>query len=83
MRASLHIALAGLMAVTLSACDAPVSSPRPEQRVAPAPKPAPKLVEPSERSKELSAYYAQVQRSLLSQGLLRSDGGGIGFTGEV
>ncbi|TDT77100.1 Protein of unknown function (DUF2927) [Litoreibacter halocynthiae] len=77
MRASLHIALAGLMAVTLSACDAPVSSPRPEQRVAPAPKPAPKLVEPSERSKELSAYYAQVQRSLLSQGLLRTDGGGI------
>lgn len=65
------------MALTLSACDEPVSSPRPEQRKAPPRVTAPKLVEPSARSKELSAYYAQVQRSLLSQGLMRTDGGGI------
>ncbi|WP_089947731.1 DUF2927 domain-containing protein [Litoreibacter albidus] len=77
MRGAFHIAVAGLMAVTLSACEAPMSSPRPAQRVAPAPKPAPKVVERSDRSKELSAYYAQVQRSLLSQGLMRTDGGGI------
>ncbi|WP_083483472.1 DUF2927 domain-containing protein [Litoreibacter arenae] len=63
------------MAVTLSACDAPVSSPRPEQRALP-PKQVPKQVEPSARSKELSAYYAQVQINLRSQGLLRTDGGG-------
>jgi hypothetical protein len=66
------------MAVTLSACDEPLTSPRPAQRVAPAPQnPAPKQVAPSAKSNELSAYYAQVQRSLLAQGLLRTDGGGI------
>ncbi|WP_211332786.1 DUF2927 domain-containing protein [Litoreibacter meonggei] len=53
-----------------------MSSPRPAQREAPAPEPSQKQVEPSARSKELSAYYAQVQRSLISQGLLRTDGGG-------
>lgn len=78
MRGALHIALAGLMAVTLSACDEPLTSPRPAQRVVPAPPPpTPKIVTPSARSTELSAYYAQVQRSLLTQGLLRTDGGGI------
>ncbi|MEP3345638.1 MAG: DUF2927 domain-containing protein [Litoreibacter sp.] len=79
MRGALHIAFAGLAAVTLSACDEPVTSPRPEQRaaVAPAPKVVPKVARPSARSNELSAYYAQVQRSLLAQGLMRTDGGGI------
>ncbi|WP_245913038.1 DUF2927 domain-containing protein [Litoreibacter ponti] len=60
----------------LAACEEPVTSPRPEQRTAP--KPAPVVqVEPSERSKELSSYYARVQQQLLTQGLLRTDGGGI------
>lgn len=79
MRGALHIAFAGLAAVTLSACDDPISSPRPEQRVAipTPPKAAPKPVLPSARSNELAAYYAQVQRSLVAQGLLRTDGGGI------
>jgi hypothetical protein len=77
MRKGLHIAVAGLMAVTLSACDDPVTSPRPAPRVAPAPTPVPVKVKPSARSNELAAYYAQVQRSLVAQGLLRTDGGGI------
>lgn len=71
------MALAGLMAVTLSACEEPASSPRPAQReTQPAP-PKPVAVKPSERSQELASYYAQVQRNLLAQGLLRVDGGGI------
>ena len=77
MRRALHIAVAGLIAITLSACELPVSSPRPAPRAVPPPDATAKNVKPSPRSQDLSAYYAQVQRSLLSQGLLRTDGGGI------
>lgn len=70
------MALAGLMAVTLSACDGTVTSPRPAPRVA-QPEPAAAPTKPSARSRELASYYAQVQRNLLAQGLLRVDGGGI------
>ncbi|MDZ7906104.1 MAG: DUF2927 domain-containing protein [Cypionkella sp.] len=40
---------------------------------------------PSAQSTELAAYYAGVQQSLLSQGLLRTDGGGVDtpFTAEM
>lgn len=70
------LALAG--AVWLSACVAP--SPRtslpPQVRPAglvPAP-PAP--VKPSGKSVELARYYGKIQSDLLTQGLLRTDGGG-------
>lgn len=71
------MALAGLIAVTLSACEEPVSSPRPAPREAQTPPVAPAPVKPSKRSLELASYYTQVQRSLLAQGLLRTDGGGF------
>lgn len=41
-----------------------------------APKPAPAPYQPSARSRELSAYYLQLEQHLLAQGLLRRDGGG-------
>nr|WP_235971011.1 DUF2927 domain-containing protein [Palleronia pontilimi] len=72
--------LAALVALALAGCDAvvPVDPvPRPPERpnralpVAPAPAPA-----PSADSLALRAYYARVQESLLTQGLLRQDGGG-------
>lgn len=71
--------MAGLATVLLSACEEPQVSPRPEPRVAqPAPvaPPPPAPVAPSKRSQELSSYYGAVQRNLLTQGLLRRDGGG-------
>lgn len=69
-----RIMTAGLALALLSACEEPQLSPSPEPRAAaPAPK-APVL--PSKRSMELAEYYASVQRNLLTQGLLRQDGGG-------
>jgi hypothetical protein len=62
-------------AVLLAACEPPHLSPRPEPRDASRPSLGPAA--PSERSLALQSYYSGVQRSLLSQGLLRSDGGGI------
>ncbi|MEL6641780.1 MAG: DUF2927 domain-containing protein [Pseudomonadota bacterium] len=72
--------LFGLLA--LAACDTPLpeaaSSP-PEARPEPAPEPKPiepEIVEPSEASKALATYYRRLQNDLLTQGLLRGDGGG-------
>lgn len=67
---------AALLAAGLSACvpaapDLPriaAPPPRPERPVAPA--------ADTPRSAAARAYYAEVQRTLLSQGLLRTDGGG-------
>lgn len=68
-------ALAAMLA--LSACQSAgpgasglPTSPTPKPRAASVP-----LV-PSAESKALATYYASVQRSLLTQGLLRTDGGG-------
>lgn len=62
--------LAGL---GLAGCDAVSESPRPAPRViAPTPEP----VKPSARSEALVAYYQRVENQLVSQGLLRKDGGG-------
>nr|WP_239495887.1 DUF2927 domain-containing protein [Yoonia maritima] len=47
--------------------------PAPEVVTAVAP---PKVVEPSEASKQLATYYKRLQNDLLTQGLLRGDGGG-------
>ncbi|MWD27610.1 DUF2927 domain-containing protein [Aquicoccus sp. SCR17] len=65
--------VAALAACTDQAPTAPV--PIPPQRPATSPKPEPRP-ERSEASLQLSAYYARVQADLLTQGLLRTDGGG-------
>ncbi|MCY4335775.1 MAG: DUF2927 domain-containing protein [Litoreibacter sp.] len=67
----LSLAIAGLLA--LGGCIAAPTSPRPEQR---APVVQPKPIEPSAENKALASYYASVQQNLLTQGLLRIDGGG-------
>ena len=69
----------GLAALALVACDMPGGAPdqRPAERppgLAP-PKAAP-APGPSDASRALQRYYAAVQADLLSQGLLRTDGGG-------
>lgn len=71
-RGTIAVVMAGL----LSAC---VSSPAVSPRPLPAPVTpvAPALPAPvSPQSAAAHAYYAQVQQALLSQGLLRTDGGG-------
>lgn len=40
------------------------------------PEPLPVVVEPSQASKDLAVYYRRLQNDLLTQGLLRGDGGG-------
>lgn len=63
----------------LPACDwlAPAAAPpapAPIEDIAPAV--ADPLIPPSQTSRDLSAYYARLERDLLAQGLLRGDGGG-------
>jgi Protein of unknown function (DUF2927) len=66
-------ALAAVAAcAALAACDIPV--PAAPGGTEPAPISAPMPVSP--KSASARAYYAQVQQALLSQGLLRTDGGG-------
>ena len=72
-RAAISIGLAAA-ALALAACQ-PVpegagGAPPPDRPVTPTPQP------PSADSEAARAYYARVERTLLSQGLLRSDGGG-------
>ena len=74
--------LAGVMSVTLLACDvtAPVEpSLKPQARPAPAAVlPPPVVAQPtSQQSAMLRSYLNQVQQAQLSQGLLRQDGGGV------
>ncbi len=64
------VALAALAA--LAACDLPVAAP-----VAPEPQgPITSVPDETPKSAAARAYYGQVQQMLLSQGLLRTDGGG-------
>ncbi len=74
------VGLTGLL--TLAACETtppvtpipdtpPVSRPEPVEELAP-----PVITEPSEASKALATYYRRLQNDLLTQGLLRGDGGG-------
>jgi len=60
-----------LMGLALAACTlpGPSLSPRPEPEIATA------LAPPTERSAAAMIYFAQVQQTLLSQGMLRSDAG--------
>ena len=64
-------------AALLAGCATPVASPRPAPSPAPMPglPPAPTAPETPD-SAAARAYYGQVQQALLSQGLLRTDGGG-------
>lgn len=67
----------GLAALLAACATVPVSAPPPAPRPAPPPvAPAPRPTAPSAESAALASYYAQVQADLLSQGLLRTDGGG-------
>ena len=71
---------AALVLAVLSACVGPQTpSVTPRARPAGLPKPAePEAPKgPSEASRQLAAYYQRVQADLLTQGLLRQDGGGI------
>jgi hypothetical protein len=73
---------AGLLSLlVLAACETtpPVASPPntpPVQRPDPIPQIETEIVAPSEASKALSIYYRRLQNDLLTQGLLRGDGGG-------
>jgi hypothetical protein len=67
-----------LAALTLAACVSgpqTVSMPRPKPL--PATMPAVPVVPETAASAQMRAYYTQVQTSLLAQGLLRTDGGGV------
>lgn len=70
MPAFRRTAAAVLVAGGLAACQpvGPVA-------VAPAPQPAAPAYVPSAESRALQAYYAQVQATLVSRGLMRTDGG--------
>lgn len=74
-RSSLLAALA--TAGALAGCDVPETG---AVAVAPAPTPRPDAIAVPEAgglSPELVSYYGRLQRGLLAQGLLRTDGGGI------
>lgn len=63
-------------ALALAACQS--SAPGPVVQPQPRPlAPAPVLMPETAESAATRAYYAQVQQALLSQGLLRTDGGGV------
>lgn len=69
--------LGGLALMALAGCVAPATGPAPPRGAPPPERPAMlPAVPPSPASGEARAYYAKVQASLLSQGLLRTDGGG-------
>ena len=64
-----------LAAALLAGCATPAATPRPLFTPPPMPS-APQAPETPE-SAAARAYYGQVQQALLSQGLLRTDGGGV------
>ncbi len=66
-------------ALALAACDVPVPADPPQRPVARPDRPAPPKAVPPAASAEsvaLRRYYARIEEMLLSQGLLRQDGGG-------
>ena len=76
-RVSKTAATVVVAALGLAACDVglPQTAPRPPIIADPSP-PAATALPQSAASAAAQAYYAQVQQALLSQGLLRTDGGG-------
>lgn len=70
-------ALIGLAACETPPEPTPIPDTPPQQRPAPEPAAPPlEIAEPSEASKTLATYYRRLQNDLLTQGLLRGDGGG-------
>ncbi len=69
---TLRTLISGLALLALAACDTPVAPPV----TAPPPALESTPVPESAKSAAARAYYGQVQQALLSQGLLRTDGGG-------
>ncbi len=69
--ATLMVAALGVMGCDLSVIDTNDPQPLPPAQAA-----APVVAPQSAASAAAQAYYAQVQQALLSQGLLRTDGGG-------
>lgn len=73
---ALAVVVAGL---ALAACDLPAA-----RQPQPLPAPSPGPVPPTPASAAAASYYAQVQQTLLAQGLLRSDpGSDIPFTDRI
>ncbi len=64
------------VACTDPVVEEPSTPPVPAVPVAPPPPLAPAITEPSDASKALATYYRRLQNDLLTQGLLRGDGGG-------
>ncbi len=62
---------AGLLGLSACTTVPPAPAPRPDPVITPAP-PA-----PSAQSQKLARYYGRLQGNLLTQGLLRTDGGGV------
>jgi hypothetical protein len=78
-RRTVRIMAAGAVSLALSACDLAGLG-----RPAPVPPPVVTPVGPTAKSASAMAYYAQVQQTLLREGLLRSDGGGeVPFTDRM
>ena len=71
-----RMVLLGAVAAGLSALSGCEASLPPTSSPAPAPRPAAQTPERSAASYEAEAYYARVQSALLTNGLLRTDGGG-------
>jgi hypothetical protein len=70
----------GLACLVLAACQASVAPPAPPQRASLPEQPG----EPTPKSAIAAAYFAQVQQTLLGQGLLRSDSGAnVPFTDRM
>ena len=78
-----HWLAGAALLLTACAAPAPVTPPAPPEPAAPAepappppPPPAPEVAPQSAESQELAVYYRRLQNDLLTQGLLRGDGGG-------
>lgn len=72
-RAGLAIICAGL---ALTGCDEMAQSAAPQPVASPAPQARPAVTPRSAASADLARYYQKVQSDLLTNGLLRTDGGG-------
>lgn len=74
---ALSAAFSAALAAGLGGCVAPGPTPRlPVQPAPPASQPQPAVTAETPESAAARAYYAQVQQALLSNGLMRTDGGG-------
>ncbi|MCK0096410.1 DUF2927 domain-containing protein [Yoonia sp. F2084L] len=68
-----------VLATGLMGCDLfmpPIDAPTPPTVEVPEPPAGPVVTQPSQASKDLTTYYTRLQNDLLTQGLLRGDGGG-------